>query len=123
MAVAAPPMAMPTTWGVLRPSLDVVLSVMATAPDVASRPTELPVPEEACVVKVAVPVVDVDIGVAEGVAIVRVALSVAITMVLTASVEVGLPIVAGKGFMVEDLGDAEVVDSVMVAVIVRAVFG
>ena len=61
-----------------------------------------------------------DVEVADEVAIIHVGLSVAITMVLISSVEVGFPIVAGSVVILED-EDVEVPN--MVAVIVRAVLG
>jgi hypothetical protein len=85
------------------------------APDVASGPEDRLVLDEASVLDGVAEEVEVGVAVADGVAIIQVELSVAITIVLTSSVDVGLPIVAGTVFMVEDV---EEVGAIIVAVIV-----
>ena len=63
---------------------------------------------------------EVEVADGDDVAMIQVGLSVAITIVLTSAVEDGLPIVAGKVAMVDDV---EVDDPMIVAVMVRAVLG
>jgi hypothetical protein len=94
----------------VRPPLEEAVLDIALAPDVAAGPRDMPEEEGAAA----------DVEVADGVAIIQVGLSVAITIILTSSVDVGLPIVAGRLSMVED---AEVALPMIVAVMVRAVRG
>ncbi len=114
MAVAAPPIAMPTIWGVVSPLPEVAFSEIALAPAVPLGSADILVLDETSVGAG----IASDAKVADEVAIIHVGLSVAITMVLTSAVKVGLPIVAGNVFMVESI-DVELPS--MVAVIVRAV--
>ncbi len=102
----------------MSPVLEVAFSDAAMAPDVSSGPAGMVVLDVASEEEGVVAAVEVEAAV--GVAIIHVGLSVAITMVLTSSVEVGMPMVAGKLFIVDDV---EVADPSIVAVMVRAVLG
>jgi hypothetical protein len=101
--------------------------VMAMAPDVASAPAEALVFDEAPVLAGEDATSEFSVvGVADVGLMIQVEVSVAITMVLTSSVDVGLPIEAGRVSIVGD-GDCCVIwlveVPIIVAVMVLAVLG
>jgi hypothetical protein len=105
---------MPAICGVVRPDLEDALSAEAIAPVmVGALPGVLVAVLDGALAEATVEIDEVGIGI-------HMELSVAITMVLTSSVELGTPMEGGKVVIVEAI---EVELPRMVAVIVRAVLG